>query len=113
MHIRAVLQDNQLYCVAKCDIQQGAKGVSEFTGHALRCIAEKTGEWDDGQGVHGEFDDRRGAGDLLYNDADGYKDQHYVELAVEHDLLEGQEESNCNVPLRLLAAFADYDRPLS
>jgi len=32
MHLRgartAVLQDNQLYCVAKCDIQQGAEGVS-------------------------------------------------------------------------------------
>ena len=88
----ASLQNNQLHSVTKRDIQQRAERVSEFMGHRLGGEAQKTGQRDDSNGVHGEDDGRGHAVDLGDGNADGHKDEQHVDLGGEHDCLAGVPE---------------------
>ena len=53
------LQNDELYSVAKRDVQQGAERVSKLTGHAFGGITEEAGKGDDSEGIHGKDKTRR------------------------------------------------------
>lgn len=67
--------------------------------HSLGCIAQKSSEGDDGNGIHGKDHGGTRVGDEFDGDADGHKDQQEVDPAVEQDLLAGQDESHGNVDM--------------
>ncbi len=109
------LQDDQLYCIAKGNVEQRTDRVAHLVGDGLGGVAEEAGEGDDGNGIEGEDDRRRHAGDVLDHDAQGHKHQEGVEPRVEQDLRYDQDkagEQGERLPLLVLAAVYDIPRPL-
>lgn len=87
------VQDDEFHSIAKGDIHQSTDGVAEAMCHCLGRVAEKAGERDDGDGIHGKDHTGAHAGDEVDGDADGDEDQQDVDPAVEEDLPEDLDEA--------------------
>jgi len=97
-------QDNQFHGVAKSDIQQSTDGITKSMGYGFRSVAEKAGERDDGNGIHGENDGGAQAGHELDKNSDGHEDEKDVKPAVAENLLGRLEESHHDIGSLLVLA---------
>lgn len=72
------LQDNELYCIAKCDIHEGADGIAHVASHTFSSMSEHPGKRDDSNGIHREYDVAIRTREMD-GDTNRYKDQQDIE----------------------------------
>ena len=74
------VQDDQLYCIAKGDVEQSPPGVSQFLGYCLGGVREQASQGNNGDGIHSKDNLGIQFGKAGGN-ANGHEDKQQIEPA--------------------------------